>query len=185
MITVNFANCSLERRRFIRRVSLICLTMLALLTGGGVCGFLYLNADLKELSARKDSLEQVVAYLKERTGEVAELEVIRSAVRQQLARVAVLKEQRRGPVQLLDDLNRFLPDRAWITSISQKSDKLTVVGMALDNRTISEFMVRLGESKVLSEVDLTESRQADFAGVKVQGFTIRATTKFVGRVVKE
>jgi type IV pilus assembly protein PilN len=161
------------------------LAIVTLLTSGVVCGFLYLNSDLEELRAKKDHLEQVIAHLKERTGEVAQLQSIRSAVRQQLARVAVLKEQRWGPVHLLDDLNRFLPDRAWITSISQKSDKLTVVGMALDNRTISEFMVKLGESKVLAEVDLTESRQADFAGVKVQGFTIRATTTFVGRVVRE
>jgi len=148
-----------------------------------------ISHDLKIKGEERDALSQRVVILKKKTKEVEDLEKNKDLLRQKLTTIATLKARKQGPVHILDDLNLAVPERAWVTSVSQKDDKLIIEGVALDNQTVAEFMRSLGQSKYFQAVDLNKAVQVVFEeetqspegqsdalteNVKLQRFSINA-----------
>lgn len=148
-----------------------------------ICGYglFSLQANVRVSRERRDTLSSQVMVLRQKSGDVANLEQLKSELRRQLLMVATLKKRKRGPVRLLDDINTALPERAWITEMSEKGGVLQIRGKALDNQTISDFMRNLSGSHFLLDVDLNESKQETVEGVKVQAFNLKARAMYGGR----
>jgi type IV pilus assembly protein PilN len=181
MITINFSNDRFTDRNAQRKAvaiySLILVISVALASG------LYItlknSAEVAERSISQ--LSDSVRSLREKIGDAAELEELKAKLQKQLLMVAKLKSGKRDLVRILDDVSHALPDRAWIVEITQKGTRIKIEGKALDNHTISEFMLRLDASNWLQLVDLDESRQEIIEGVKVQAFTLEAEIVPVGK----
>jgi Tfp pilus assembly protein PilN len=181
MITINFSNDRFTDRNAQRKAvaiySLILVISVALASG------LYItlknSAEVAERSISQ--LSDSVRSLREKIGDAAELEELKAKLQKQLLMVAKLKSGKRDLVRILDDVSHALPDRAWIVEITQKGTRIKIEGKALDNHTISEFMLRLDASNWLQLVDLDESRQEISEGVKVQAFTLEAEIVPVGK----
>jgi type IV pilus assembly protein PilN len=181
MITINFLNDRSTDKNAQRKAVVIGSIILAISV---VFAFrLYITLKNKaEVAERSISvLSDSVRSLRETLGDAVELEALKEKLQKQLLMVAQLKSGKRGPVRILDDLSNALPDRAWISEITQKGTRIKIAGRALDNQTISEFMLRLDASNWLQSVDLDESRQEIIEGVKVQAFTLEAEVVFVGK----
>ena len=91
-----------------------------------------------------------------------------------LTTIAKLKAKRQGPVQVLDNVTVTIPERAWVTNLSQTTTAMEFKGLAIDPQTVSEFMRNLGDSVFFTTVDLDYSRQFIRDGVKLQEFSIVA-----------
>lgn len=172
MITINFALQKPGRDHSSFKSGFIGAVLSILLIGvfGGLFSFLLSEAEVAE--KMRDSQREFLDDLKEKVGEAADLEAMAKGVQAQLIKVAQLRRSKRGPVRLLDDIANALPVRAWLAELSQKENSLKIAGRALDNPTISEFMVKLNASKWVRSVELKESRQEDREGVRIQGFTL-------------
>jgi Tfp pilus assembly protein PilN len=56
-------------------------------------------------------------------------------------------------------LSTIIPDKAWLTSLSNNGDSMVLEGQAVDNTTIATFMKQLQASKHFDNVTLVLSQQ--------------------------
>jgi type IV pilus assembly protein PilN len=77
--------------------------------------------------------------------------------------IKTLRENKTGPVHLMDDLSRSIPGFLWLTSFAQKekTSEIELKGKALSNEAIAQFMDNLGKYPYFSNVNLTVSQQVD------------------------
>jgi type IV pilus assembly protein PilN len=62
----------------------------------------------------------------------------------------------------------------WLTEIEEKSEKFRIVGIALDNPTIAEYMTRIESSPVYSDVKLLSINQdTSVEGLELKKFNIQ------------
>lgn len=137
-----------------------------------------ISSQVDALLVEKESLERRVAQLKEQTKDVAGLESMRADLAAKTTVITQLKHSKLGPVRVLDDLNTALPERSWLTEISEASGSMQLVGLALDNQTIAQYMEKLEPSDFLDKVDLLQARQVDHKGVKVKEFTLKMNVNY-------
>ncbi len=154
---------------------LMTLFVLFLVSDNVRSGQIALTEDKAMLEARLRKLEQT-------TKKVQDLEDKRKTLREKLTTIATLKKKKNGPVHVLDDLNTAIPERAWVTSITQKDNFLELKGVALDNQTIAEFMGKLGEFPFFERdrIELIKSTEFLKANVKLKEFFITVALKTPG-----
>ena len=71
-----------------------------------------------------------------------------------------LKQSRREPVQLLEAMTGLVVEkRMWFTSFSDSNKTVKIKGIALDNKTVADFMTRLEGSGLFSNVNLESTKQ--------------------------
>lgn len=143
------------------------------------------NSKISVLEDDTGELKRKLASLQEVTKEVRHLEKLESELNSKLAVIATLKKSKIGPVRILDDLNVALPERAWITQVKEDRGRMVLVGYALDDHTISEFMKVLESSDYFGVVDLDHSKQVKVEGAKIRAFRITAKVNYAGKIVSE
>jgi type IV pilus assembly protein PilN len=66
-----------------------------------------------------------------------------------------LEANRFAPIRLMDTMTQVVvPKRMWFTKLQSKGNKVSITGVALDNTTVADFMIRLENSGLFQEVDL-------------------------------
>jgi type IV pilus assembly protein PilN len=151
-----------------------------------VTAFLYFDVS-NQLTIREQEvsdLEGQLAQLKERTKEVSGLEQKRKELNSKLAVIAELKLSKLGPVKVLDELNISVPERAWLTGISEQGRSISIRGFALDGQTVASFMDQLEQSNYFADVSV-ETRSATFQGVKIQSFSLNSKLSYAGNLKPE
>jgi len=74
-----------------------------------------------------------------------------------------LKANRKAPVVMLEAMTRLVIEkRMWFTSFSEKGTAITIKGIALDNKTVADFMGQLERSGLFSTVNLDNLKQETF-----------------------
>ena len=100
----------------------------------------------------------------------------RKRLQERLQVVAKLSAEQEGPVRLLDQVSRALPDEVWLTAMTRTKEKLVLQGYAFSDIGISNFMTELGKLQTLrNPVELTFSEAATVERVPVKRFEITAT----------
>ena len=139
------------------------------------------GAILSELQEREESLRSQKLKLDSQTKEVANLEAQREELKKKLQIIAQLKKSKKGPVQVLDRINLALPDKSWLSAITEVSDSgMEISGYSLENDLVSIFAEDLGQSKFFPKVTIDEIIQEDFKDIKVSKFRIVANVSFDG-----
>lgn len=130
------------------------------------------STELELAQREKTLLNQRLVALREKTKKVENLEKSKLLLKEKLMTISELKAKKNGPVHVLHDITQAIPQQAWLTGISQKSDALEFQGFALDNQTISVFMKTLEASPYFGAVDLVDSRLQKKDGVPLQKFIL-------------
>lgn len=138
------------------------------------------SSRVSELTQQIETLDSELVQLRKKTTEVKEFERMKNDLNNKLLVIATLKKSKRGPVRVMDDLNKSIPDRSWITEINEKENLMALQGFALDNQTISEFMRELEKSKYFQNVDLEESKTFDKEGVSIKQFKVKSKISYSG-----
>jgi len=174
MIKINLLGEEVDRSglyllQFIGFLGLIALTL-------GGCYLLQSGKSnkLAGLEDQKSQLEIKLARLKKQTKEAEKLEEKKQFLKDKLTTIATLKANKYGPVRMMDDINGAIPERAWLKEISEKNRDLVLTGVALDNQTVSSFMVELEKSRFFKDVDLGESVEFVRDNEKLRNFVIKA-----------
>jgi type IV pilus assembly protein PilN len=92
--------------------------------------------------------------------------------------IATLEKGKQGPVHILDDLASRLPGNLWLTSVKQTNMNLVIQGKALDNISISNYMLGLEESPYFTDVDLGKVQTGGRGGVLVKDFIITCVVTY-------
>ncbi len=101
----------------------------------------------------------------------SELQAIKIQVEQFLQRKRILdakvklieqlKAQQAGPVHMLDELSKGLPDFVWLTGLDQAGNRITLSGESNGLTAVADFISNLQKSGWFPRVDLVSSREAN------------------------
>jgi type IV pilus assembly protein PilN len=120
-----------------------------------------------ELKRYEDLAKQVDKYRAEKKRLEEKIQVIETLVAAQA-----------GPVRLLDEISKALPNEVWLTSINRTGKRLEISGIAFSNFNVAGVMTNLGKaSDVISNVDLVVSEKTQVEQVPVERFTITMDVK--------
>ncbi|NLF25466.1 MAG: PilN domain-containing protein [Deltaproteobacteria bacterium] len=133
-----------------------------------LCGvFFWIHSDVTQraniLKSQSEELQLSLDALKVKTKEVNELKVKRDLLNDKLAIIARLRKSKMGPVRVMDDINRALPEGVWLREIDEKADGMHIKGRALGDQEIVVFLENLKRSRYFRTVDLIETKQMYYA----------------------
>jgi type IV pilus assembly protein PilN len=112
-----------------------------------------LNAGIKETKSELSKYDKI-------NKEIAATKKKLSNLKKKMAVMDTLEANRFEPTRLLDTMTQaIVPKRMWFTSLNSKGGKVQIAGIALDNKTVADFMVRLEKTGLFSDVDLNTLKQ--------------------------
>jgi len=93
--------------------------------------------------------------------EIAEIKKKLDNLKKKIAVMDSLEANRFAPIRLMDTMTQtIVTKRMWFTSLQSKDQRVNITGVALDNTTVADFMVRLENSGLFKEVDLKTLKRA-------------------------
>lgn len=145
----------------------------------GVCGYRWtvLQDEIAQHTQMKAAKTKELDDVKKKVQEVEEFEKKKRLLEDKNRIIEQLRKKQGGPVRLLDYLSQSLdPLKVWLTSVEGDA-QVTVVGKALTNDDIVEFIKNLQQSNYFSSVTLQESVQGLDEGVTVYAFKLTMQVK--------
>jgi len=166
-----------KRQQALEAQLLLAVLMLAGLTA--VLGFFWwvLNDNIAEQQATRTQMKTQLAVLKKKVQEVQDVEQKKALVDGKIAIIAQLKKNQQGPVRVLDELSRHLPNRVWLTSLTQKGEGFDLEGRAVTNFEIVDYFNNLKKSPYIADIELVESRQGAEGTLNIYNFKLRFRLK--------
>jgi type IV pilus assembly protein PilN len=113
---------------------------------------------------------------------VAAFEKRRAQLQQRVALIEELRKGQSGPVHLLDEVSRALPDRLWLTQLQQQEGEVRIEGRTTSLTSLSDFVGNLESSGYFTRpVEIldsqVESQSAQGPGASGAGDLVRFTVK--------
>ena len=150
---------------------------------GLLCLFVALGGVAYLQSSKADQLRNELTQLKKEKrkynkilSKIKKLEQDKALLEKRIAIIRQLKKSSSLTVHILDEIANITPTkRMWLTSLSQTGNNLQLTGMALDNRTIAEYMEDLKKSPYIKSVSLTSSSLKSYAGRNLKSFSLTCT----------
>lgn len=134
-----------------------------------------LTSDLEEATDRNNQLAADIERQKQVIGQVEEFTKKKEALEKKLAIIETLKRQKTGPVHMLDEIATNIPEKCWLTSVSELNRKVTVTGIAINNEVIADLISKLEKSGYFDDVYLVSTQQKeDKEGLKLKEFQVTA-----------
>lgn len=129
-----------------------------------------LDEDIARGEAETIQLRSVLA-------QVQKFEARKAQLQQRVTLIEQLRHGQTGPVHVLDEISKAVPDRLWLTALSQKNDDFVIEGMTTSLQELSTFVSNLEMSRWFKKpVDLVDSQaQADSKDGDIFKFTVKAT----------
>jgi type IV pilus assembly protein PilN len=111
-----------------------------------------LDADIVASETEAQSLRSVLAQVQKFESQKAQLQ-------QRVTLIEQLRRGQSGPVHALDEISKAVPDRLWLTEMSQKGDTFTITGMTTSLTGLSDFVANLESSNWFTRpVDIIDSQ---------------------------
>ncbi len=109
--------------------------------------------------------------------EVKNVEEERKKVSEKIEVIEKLKKNQAGPVRLLDEVSRALPQGVNIGSLTENSNNINIDGSAFTNDDVVRFIENLKASPLLSDVTLLETNQGMQANVSIYSYKLQFVYK--------
>jgi type IV pilus assembly protein PilN len=112
-----------------------------------------LNGEIRQTKSDLEKYDKI-------NKEIAAIKQKLSNLKKKMAVMDTLEANRFEPTRLMDTMTQVVvPKRMWFTNLVSKNGTVTIAGIALDNKTVADFMVRLEKSGLFSDVDLNTLKQ--------------------------
>jgi type IV pilus assembly protein PilN len=121
--------------------------------------------------------EQETQRLQSVIQQVAQFESQRSQLQQRVTLIEELRKGQTGPVHLLDEISRALPESMWLIDLRQAGNEVTVEGRCTSLNSLSDFVSALESSNLFERpVEILDSRvEAATSGApELIRFSVRA-----------
>jgi len=138
-------------------------------------GWYWLNGDVQRLET---AIRQAQADAKRYDDLAKQVDTFRAEKKRLEEKIKVIETlvaAQGGPVQILDEVSRDLPNEVWLTSLNRSGKKLEISGIAYSNFNVAALMTSLGKATtLLRNVDLVVSEKTTIEDQSVEKFTITA-----------
>jgi type IV pilus assembly protein PilN len=137
---------------------------------------------IEEVKRQTLKVEKEIKELEEVKKKVDEFKAKNKELEETIRVIAVLEENRTGPLYVMDALANSIPDRAWIDKFSEKSNKATIEGVAWDEFTVASFMKGLQSSPYFKNVELRAIKTKEIQQLPLKAFVIETMLDYSGKV---
>jgi type IV pilus assembly protein PilN len=176
MIRINLLPFRAARKKedIRRQLSVFVLSLVLVLIVAGWFSY-YLSGKIKALNKQIQSTQQQVNKYNKINQEIAGIKKKLELLNKKIDVIKTLDITRKAPVELLRDMSRLVVEkRMWYTELTEKGGEVTVVGIALDNPTVAEYMTRLEKSNNYQNIKLVSINKNDsIEGLALNTFTIK------------
>ena len=134
---------------------------------GTICGtFLFVGWwfwSLHRTSVRVDEDlakgEREMQQLRSVLAQVQKFETSKAQLRQRVTLIEQLRRGQSGPVHILDEIIKAVPERLWLTELTQKGDDIVLAGMTTSFTGLSDFVANLEASTWFKKpIDIVDSQ---------------------------
>jgi type IV pilus assembly protein PilN len=132
-----------------------------------------LSERISSLEDQKTKLTRELEVLKKQVQEVENYEKNKKIFEEKIRIIQQLRNNQSGPVHLLDEVSRRLPDRVWLLNLTEQGGTVDLEGKAITNSEIVDFINRLKQSAYFGDIQLIESRQSADNGIPIYIFKLR------------
>ena len=95
---------------------------------------------------------------------IAEVEAFKkknAELKHKIEVIEQLKQNQYGPVRVMDEVSKALPDLLWLTNMGLAGNTLSLQGQALNENAVANFISNLGASPFFAEPSLKIMSQDD------------------------
>ena len=187
MIRINLLPFRAARKKenIRRQVSIFLLSLAFML----IVLFYYnwsLGSKIDGLSAKINQTKTELKKYNKINKEIATIKKKLSNLKKKMAVMDTLEANRFEPTRLLDVMTQVIvPRRMWFTSLQSKGKTVKINGIALDNKTVADFMVRLENSGLFREVDLKTLKQRKVRKSNLKSFQINCKKRPQKKLAKK
>lgn len=146
------------------------LTVLVVIVLGYL--FFYYNSTLKSTTERFEANKQKIAELKNKIKEVENFENLNRTIDERNKLIEQLRKNQNVPVMILDEISRNLPKGVWLNSMTVAGPNISLDGYGFTNSDVVAYIDNLKNSKLLIEIYLVESRQAEIEKIPLYQFKL-------------
>ena len=130
-----------------------------------------LDEDIARAEVEAQQLRSVLA-------QVQKYETEKARLQQRVTLIEQLRRGQTGPVHILDEVSKALPDRLWLVSMGQQGPNFTIDGRTTSLSVLSDFVANLeGSSWFTKPVEILDTQVDQTPAGDMVRFTVRATTQ--------
>lgn len=188
MIRINLLGQPQERQRTKRRtaavtteggqkIAVACSLILVLAALGVGWWYWSLHQQGTKLAEEITAAEQETARLRTLIVQVQEFEARKAQLQQRVSLIEQLRRGQSGPVRMLDELSRSLPEMLWLTALEQKGTEVLIDGQCTSLTALSDFVDNLSRSGWFRRpVEIVDSQVERVPGgsAELTRFTVKA-----------
>lgn len=151
--------------------------LLTLFAGGAafLCAALWWlqAAKLRDLDARILADEKRQRDLQAIKVQVDMFQKKKTLLESKVALIEKLKAQQKGPVHMLDEISKALPDFVWLNGLDETAGRLVFTGQSNSLSAVADFISALQRSGWFPVVDLVSSKESN----NIVTFSLSSTFK--------
>ena len=134
---------------------------------------IHLGGQIKDLKTDVDTTKNEVAKFQKITKQIEEIKQKLAILEKKTEVIRKLETNRFEPVEMLDNMSgKTIANRMWFTSFDDRPQNVQIDGIALDNKTVADFMTRLEGTGLFGSVRLQTIQQHVVKGSGLKKFSI-------------
>ncbi|MDA8099398.1 MAG: PilN domain-containing protein [Nitrospiraceae bacterium] len=182
MIKINLLPTKRKPPRKVTEFQKQAIIAVAVLGGvGGALAFYYVNLNSR-IAERQQQLAAAQAQVLKQENmlkAVQNVEEERKKVLEKIGVIDQLKKNQQGPVRMLDEISKALPNGVDLVSLTEKEGNVELTGDSFSNEEIVRFVENLKASPFLGDVSLLESKQSVVEGTEIYRYKLQFKYKGV------
>jgi len=130
---------------------------------------IHLDEELAKGDREMQQLRSVLA-------QVQKFEASKAQLQQRVTLIEELRRGQSGPVHILDEISKAVPERLWLTELTEKGDIIVLVGMTTSFSGLSDFVANLETSAWFKKpIDIVDSQvMTDAKSGDIFKFSVKA-----------
>jgi type IV pilus assembly protein PilN len=187
----------IEKKENIRRqVTIAILSVILVIV---VMGYYYmrLKNTITDMTAKIESTKIELASTELAAKKVDQIKQELNKLNKKIEVIKTIEANRKSSIKLLDNMTRMVQEQAsgvepgdetkatakpvkrlWFTSFRALGPNININGIALDNKTVADFMTRLETSGIYKNVNLNTLKKENINDLNLKSFVISCQKSF-------
>lgn len=129
-----------------QKITLACALIMLLAAGYIGWQFWSIQTESAAVDTQLYEAELEAQRLRDILSQVQKFEAQKAQLQQRVTLIEQLRAGQIGPVHMLDEVSRALPDRVWLVELSQKAEEVTIEGRTTSLTALTDFVANLQNS---------------------------------------
>lgn len=133
-----------------------------------------LNEKRQEVAAAQREVEELQQVIKE----VEEYKAKKADLERKIEVINGLKANQRGPVQIMDQVSRALPELLWLTGMDVAPSTINIRGTAMNMSAVANLIDNLDKVEEFAEPILTDATQKEVRGTRSETYEFKINMNY-------